>query len=77
MGIIKNLKLSRKIGILSSSFLVFLVVIGITAIYQISDVNSKIMELNDSRLAPIIELENIKSNIEKVRNQAVSANGCY
>ena len=71
MDIIKNLKLSRKIVILSSSFLVFLVVIGNTAIYQISDVNSKIMELNNSRLAPIIELEGIKSNIENIRTKSV------
>jgi len=71
MGIIKNWKLSKKIGLLSSSFLIFLVVIGITAIYQISDVNSKIMELNDSRMAPIIELENVKSNIENMRTKSV------
>jgi methyl-accepting chemotaxis protein len=70
MGIIKNLKLSKKIGVLSISFLIFLLIIGVTAINQISDVNSKITELNNLRMAPIIELENIKSNIEYVRTEA-------
>ena len=71
MGIIKNFKLSKKIGVLSVSFLMFLLIIGIVSIYQISDVNSKVMELNDSRMAPIIELENTKSNIENIRTKSV------
>jgi methyl-accepting chemotaxis protein len=71
MGVIKDFKLSRKIGVLSVSFLMFLVIIGIVSIYEISDVNSKVMELNDSRMAPIIELEDIKSNIENIRTKSV------
>ena len=69
MSIFRNMKLVQKISLLSISFLAFLVIIGFTSIRQISNVNSKLMELNDSRMAPIIELENMKSDVEYIRSQ--------
>lgn len=72
MNFFKNFKLAQKISVLSLSFLVFLLIIGVTSIKQISNVNSKIMELNNSRMTPIIELENIKSDIDYIRNQGSS-----
>lgn len=72
MKLINNLKLAQKISVLSISFLAFLFIIGVTSIKQISSVNSKMMELNDSRMTPIIELENIKSDIEYIRTQGSS-----
>jgi methyl-accepting chemotaxis protein len=72
MNFFRNMKLAQKISILSFSFLIFLGIIGFASIKQISNVNSKIMELNDVRMAPIIELETIKSNIENIRSQGSS-----
>ena len=63
------MKLAQKIALLSASFLIFLTVIGFSAVRQISDVNSKLKELNDSRLIPIVYLENLKSDIEYIRTQ--------
>jgi methyl-accepting chemotaxis protein len=68
MNFFRNMKLSQKISLLTISFFIFLTVIGAVSIRQISSVNSKLKELNDSRLAPIIELENAKSNIEYIRS---------
>lgn len=69
MNFFRNFKLAQKISLLSISFLVFLVIVGYSSIRQVSKVNSNIMELNDSRMTPIIQLENIKSEIESIRNQ--------
>jgi len=72
MNFFKNIKLAQKISLLSISFFIFLVVIGFASIKQISNVNSKLMELNDSRLLPIVELEGIKSEVEYIRTQGNS-----
>lgn len=72
MNFIRNMKIAQKITLLTISFFIFLVVIGFVSIKQISGVNSKLMELNDSRLAPIVELENMKSTVEYIRSQANS-----
>lgn len=72
MRFFKNIKLGQKIGILSASFLIFLLVIGVVSVKQISNVNSKVIELNDSRLAPIVYLDGIKSDVEYIRAQANS-----
>jgi methyl-accepting chemotaxis protein len=72
MNFFKNIKLAQKISLLSISFFIFLVVIGFASIKQISNVNSKLMELNDSRLLPIVELEGIKSEVEYIRSQGNS-----
>lgn len=69
MNFFRNFKLAQKISLLSVSFLIFLVIIGFSSIRQVSKVNSNIGELNDLRMTPIIQLENIKSDIEAVRNQ--------
>ena len=67
MNLFKNIKIAGKIRVLSITFLVFLLLTGAASIMQISSVNSKIMELNNSRMLPIIEVEKIKSNIESLR----------
>lgn len=69
---IKNIKLAKKISLLSVSALIFLLVIGFTSIFELSYLNSKIGELNNSRMTPIIELENTKSNIEHIRTECNS-----
>ncbi|MDP4144188.1 MAG: methyl-accepting chemotaxis protein [Bacillota bacterium] len=72
MNFFRNMKLAQKISLLSISFFIFLLVIGYTSVTQISKVNSQIKELNDSRMAPIIALEGIKSDIEYIRTQGSS-----
>jgi len=72
MNFFRNIKLTQKISLLSISFFIFLSIIGFTSIKQISAVNSRLKELNDSRLIPILELENIKSDVEYVRSQGNS-----
>ena len=69
MNIFKNIKLSRKIGLLSLSFFIFLLVIGFTSITQISKVNSQIVELHDVRMTPIIELEKLQADVEYIRSE--------
>lgn len=70
MNFFKNIKLSFKIALMSLSFFVFLGIIGVSSIKQISNVNSMIMELNDDRLLPIVKLQSIKSDIEYIRSQS-------
>lgn len=72
MKFFRDLKLTKKIGLLAASFLVFLVVIGTTSILQVYKVNSQIKELNNSRMAPIISLESLKSDVEYIRTKASS-----
>lgn len=69
MNFFRNFKLAQKISLLSISFLIFLVIVGFSSIRQVSKVNSNIKELNDSRMTPIIQLEDIKSDIEALRNE--------
>jgi methyl-accepting chemotaxis protein len=67
MKFIRNMKLAQKISILLIYFLIFLLVIGLGAITQLSNANRNIKELNNSRLTPIIALENTKSDIEYIK----------
>jgi len=69
MKFFRNIKLAHKISLLSISFFIFLIIIGTFSIKQISTVNSRLKELNDLRLAPIVSLESLKSNIEYIRSQ--------
>lgn len=69
MQIIRNIKLSKKISLLSISFLIFLIILGVFSVSQSWRANQKLMEINNSRVTPIIELENIKSDIEYIRTQ--------
>ncbi|MCT8978621.1 methyl-accepting chemotaxis protein [Clostridium sp. CX1] len=69
MDFFKNIKLGKKIGLLSISFLVFLIIIALVGVKQISKVNSMITELNDTRLVPIVYLETIRSDIEYIRTR--------
>jgi Methyl-accepting chemotaxis protein len=69
MKFIHNIKLAQKISILSVSFFIFLSLIGFNSIRQLSVANSKLKEYNDSRVAPIVELENAKSKIEYIRSE--------
>lgn len=70
MKLIQNMKLNAKFRWLSISFFVFLLVLGFVGISQISNVNKKVIELNDSRLVPIVMLEKLKSEMEATRNLA-------
>lgn len=72
MKFFRDLKLTKKIGLIAASFLAFLVVIGITSILQVYKVNSQIKELNNSRMTPIISLESLKSDVEYIRTKASS-----
>lgn len=72
MNVFRNMKLAQKISILSLCLLVFLSIMGLASIKQISKENSKIKELNSVRMTPIIELGNIKSDIEYIRGAANS-----
>lgn len=67
---IRNFKFAQKISVLTVSFFLFLVIVGIASITQLSDIHAKVTELNNSRLVPIVKLENIKSDIEYIRAQA-------
>ncbi|WP_162515325.1 HAMP domain-containing methyl-accepting chemotaxis protein [Paenibacillus pinistramenti] len=68
----RNMKIGTKIGLLLVWFLVSLIVIGAVALNRVSDVNAKVVELNDTRLVPIVSLEEIKSDIEYIRSEANS-----
>lgn len=70
MKMIQNMKLSAKFRLLSISFFLFLILFGLVGISQISSVNKKVIELNDSRLLPIVTLENLKSRMETTRSLA-------
>lgn len=72
MKMIQNMKIASKIRLLSISFFIFLIVIGTAGIAQIYSVNAKLEELNNSRLIPIVELEQIKSDMESTRSLANS-----
>ncbi|KOA20354.1 putative methyl-accepting chemotaxis protein YoaH [Clostridium homopropionicum DSM 5847] len=72
MNLIRNMRLSVKITVLSLSFFIFLAVIGAASIKQLSTVNSKLLELNDSRLVPIVKLQSIVSDVEYIRSQSNS-----
>ncbi len=72
MNFFKNLKLVHKISILSISSFLFLLLLGTASILQVSKVNYGIKELSESRLAPIVELEKVKSNVEYIRTKSSS-----
>jgi methyl-accepting chemotaxis protein len=69
MNFFRNFKFSQKISVLTFIFFIFFIMLGITAFRQISDVNSKVTELNNSRLVPIVKLETLVSNVEYIRSQ--------
>jgi methyl-accepting chemotaxis protein len=50
------------------SFSIFLIIIGFAGVKQISAVNSMVVELYDSKLVPIVYLQNIKSDMEYIRS---------
>lgn len=70
MRLIQNMKIAPKIRLLVFSFFAFLLIIGIVGMEQISNVNAKLEELNNSRLIPIVNLEDIKSKMETTRTLA-------
>lgn len=72
MKVIRNMKLSLKMGILSLSFLIFLLIVGLTSINQLSRVNDNVKELNNSRLVPIVDLDSLRSEIEYIKAQGTS-----
>jgi methyl-accepting chemotaxis protein len=67
MKLLNKMKLWQKMSVLTISFLVFIGLMGGASILRLSDLNSKIIELNDQRLKPIVELEDIKTGIEAIK----------
>jgi methyl-accepting chemotaxis protein len=72
MNFFRNLKIAQKISLLSISFLVFLLIMGIASVKQLSLVNIGIKELSEARMGPIVKLENMKSNVEYIRTKSSS-----
>lgn len=72
MNFFRNLKIAQKISFLAISFLVFLLIMGVASVKQLSLVNIGIKELSESRMAPIVKLENMKSNVEYIRTKSSS-----
>lgn len=70
MDFFKNLKLVHKISLLSISSFIFLLILGVASVTQVSRVNVGIKILSESKLTPIVELETIKSNIEYIRTRS-------
>lgn len=70
MNFFKNLKLGKKMAVLSACFLLCLIIIALASIRNSMVVNSKLMELNNDRLVPIVYLEGIKSDIDYIRYEA-------
>lgn len=70
MNFLRNLKIAQKISLLAISSLVFLLIMGVASIKQLSLVNIGIKELSESRMAPIVKLENMKSNVEYIRTRS-------
>ncbi|WP_206872902.1 methyl-accepting chemotaxis protein [Clostridium zeae] len=64
------MKLWQKMSVLTVSFLVFIGLMGGASMLRLSDLNSKIIELNDERLKPIVELEDIKTGIDAIKYDA-------
>lgn len=67
MKLLNRMKLWQKMSVLTVSFLFFIALMGGASILRLADLNSKIIELNDERLAPIVELEDIKTGIETIK----------
>ncbi|MEH7110561.1 MCP four helix bundle domain-containing protein [Bacillus sp. JJ1764] len=72
MNFFKNFKFAQKISVLTASFFLFLAIIGYVSFNQITNLHSNVKELNDSRLVPIVQLEDLKSNIEYIKTQSTS-----
>lgn len=72
MNFFKNIKLGKKIALLSTSFLIFLAIVGLVSIKDLADSNGQLRELNNSRMTPIVQLENVKTDIEYIRSQSNS-----
>lgn len=72
MSWVRNMKLAQKMSLLAITFLIFLFVIGFASLKELSNVNARLMELNDSRLEPIVYLEGIKSDIGGIRSKGNS-----
>lgn len=68
MNLFKNIKLGKKIGLLSMSFLIFLMIIGFAGVKQLSGVNSMVTELYDFRVVPIVNIDKIKSDVEYIKS---------
>ena len=75
MRFLKNIKIAKKIGFLSISLLIFILAIGFVGIKQISVINSNVRELNNSRLIPILNIENVKAGVVYIETQMNSIMG--
>lgn len=75
MNLFKNIKIGKKIGLLSMSFLIFFIIIGFVGVKQLSAINSMVIELYDSRLVPIADLDKIRSDVEYIKSTDMSLTG--
>lgn len=73
MKLFRNMKIVHKMISLAVFFLLFLFAIGIVGISQLSIINSYVGEINNSRLTPILDLENAKGGIVTIGSLAHSA----
>lgn len=73
MKFFRNMKIVHKMISLAVFFLLFLFAIGIVGISQLSIINSYVDEINNSRLTPILDLENAKGGIVTIGSLAHSA----
>ncbi|MDT8719392.1 methyl-accepting chemotaxis protein [Clostridium sp. 19966] len=69
MKLIRNITLSKKIASLSLAFIIIISIMGAMSISAISSVNSKANELNNERMVPILNLEDVKNDVEYIRSQ--------
>lgn len=63
-----NLKFAAKLMIISTNFIIFIVLIGILGVTSIWKVNATVKDLNNERLIPIYELEEAQANIRDIRS---------
>lgn len=75
MNLFKNIKIGKKIGLLSMSFLIFLIIIGFAGVKQLSGINSMVIELYDSRLVPIADFDKIRSEVEYIKSTDMNLMG--
>lgn len=72
MNTFMHLKIGKKIAILTLSFMLFLSLIGLSAVKQVSSVNDMLKELNNDRLNPIVTLTGLQADVEAIRSMSNS-----
>lgn len=60
-----NLRLAKKLSILTCSLLLFIIIIGISGMKAVHDINAYLLTLNNDRLIPLYDLEETRSNLKE------------